>query len=168
MYTINFIAYDVVGNLFADSINISVVDTILPTINSPLDLEFDEGETGHSIEWIPSDLRLAEYELYIDGVLDSTSSATGSVVVSLDGLDAGLYNYTIVQYDMGGNSVVDTVMVNVNEIVTSPTTTTDLPTTTSSTTTPTGEGEFPMVLIIVAAIGGLIVLVIVVSCIRKK
>lgn len=163
------------GNSYGNSINITVVDTISPTINSPSDVEFTDGETGNRIVWIMNDLRGAEYEVYVNGIVEYSGSWSGSLNLSLDTLSPGLYNYTCVQYDLGGNQVSDTVWVTVNAVAptntsaTSTTATTDTETTTSTTTsstTTTEEGDIPWMLIAIGGIG--VSLVIVVVCIRKR
>jgi hypothetical protein len=146
----------------------TVVDTIDPVLDSPSDVEFNVGETGYSIDWDPTDIRPATYEVFVDSVSTFSgdwNATSEHIVINLDGLAFGTYNYTCVVYDEAGNSVADTVIVTVNEVVTTPTGTT----TTEPTTGPEPPGETPMELIlIVAGAGGVVVILLLVVMLKKK
>jgi hypothetical protein len=169
IYTINVIAHDFEGNIASDSINITIIDGIPPDLDAPSDISFEEGTMGEVIEWDPTDTRPASYEVYVNNTLSLSgdwNSSSDLVVVSLDGLPAGLFNYTCVVYDDGGNSDTDTVMVTVNAVTpttTEPTTTE--PTSPSTTPEPTDGIPLEMILIVV---GGVIVLIVLVACLKKK
>jgi hypothetical protein len=169
--------YDHAGNLMNLSIDLQVVDTTSPTINSPVDIEFTEGATGFEILWIPYDATPTSYEIFLDEVSMRSgqwNSTSETILVSLDGLTPGLYNYTVIVFDEMGFFNVDTVWVTVNEVVITTTTTTTT-TTTDTTTSPTSSLPAPPppapdegLLILVAGAGGLTVLVLAVVLMRKK
>lgn len=174
-YTINVTAHDYAGNLASDSINITIIDGIPPDLDAPNDIVFQEGTLGQFIEWDPTDTRPARYEVYINNTLSVSgdwNSSSERVRVSLDGLSAGLYNYTCVVYDDGGNIDVDTVMVMVNAQTptTTPEQTATEPTTsvpTSPSTTPEPTDGIPLEWLLIAA-GGILLLIALVACLRKK
>lgn len=152
MYTIEVIVRDIAGNTYSYSINVSVVDTMSPVVNEPPDDEFDEGTTGHFIVWDPGDPRPNSYEVLVDDIVAFSglwNSSAEKINVSLDGLSAGVYNYTCVIYDDAGNSFADTVIVTVDALPTTSTTPTE-PTTTPE---PTGGGDILGLVLIVAVIG---------------
>lgn len=174
MHTINVVAYDAAGNSASDSINIIVVDNTAPSIDSPADIEFEEGETGYLISWNPSDARPNSFEVLVNGTIlfsGSWNSSSELINVSLDGVAAGIYNYTCVVYDDGGNWSSDTVLVAVNEVTTTTTTTTSTTTTTTSTSPPPG-GVDPLLALaivgVVAAVGVLLVVFVVIPRMKGK
>ncbi|MEM4735626.1 MAG: NosD domain-containing protein [Candidatus Thorarchaeota archaeon] len=113
-YNYTLVVFDAYDNQANDMVLVTVVDTTAPTIDSPDDLQYELGTTGHSIRWNPSDLNPERYEVYRDGLLVDSGVWDGSdITVNIDGLAVGIYNYTIVVYDTSGNWVSDTVFVTV-------------------------------------------------------
>jgi len=184
LHYIDVTAYDNVGNQTTRRHYFTVVDTVDPGLDSPDDVEFTVGETGYIIDWNPTDTRSSHYVILKDGVTvagNNWNDTSEHIIIDLDGLAAEEYNYTCIVYDDAGNSAVDTVIVTVNEAVTtsttSDTTTTDTTTTdpgTTNTTTPTGGptggGDIMTPLLIVAGIGvvGILLIVFVVLPKMKK
>jgi len=105
---------DTAGNLAVDTVIVTVVDTTSPLLNHPLDVPYEFGTTGHEIIWTVSDLNPDAYAIYLDGVYFAGDTWTpGSIVVDIDGLALGEYNYTIRTNDTIGNSAADTVIVTI-------------------------------------------------------
>jgi hypothetical protein len=149
-------------NYRKDTVMVTVFDGTPPTINSPEDFDYDEGETGNEIEWIPSDLHPASYEVLLDGTSLISDDWTGeAIVVSIDGLVAGVYNFTVVVMDVGENSVSDSVIVTVNAASTPPSTTSTTP------TEPPGGVDI-VIIIVIAGAGGAILIIIIYACKKKK
>lgn len=110
--------YDVVGNSVQDTVSVSVEDIADPYINHPTDVVMAEGELGSIIVWNGSDVHPDQYEITLDGVLFSSgqwNSSSEYLNVSLDGLAMGTYVFIVTLYDELGNSVQDTVLVDVND-----------------------------------------------------
>jgi hypothetical protein len=174
MYTVEVTVRDVAGHTFMDTINVTVVDTQSPVTSTPADQTFDEGTTDRTIVWDPGDPRPNSYDVLLDGVSVMSgpwNSSAETITVSLDGLTAGVYNYTCVLYDDADNSFSDTVIITVNALPTSPTeTTTPTPTeTTTPTTSPAPPDGDPMGLILIAAgVGGILVVIVLVVMLKKK
>ena len=163
-YNYTIVVEDTQGHSTLDQVWVYVLDSIVPIIDHPADFDYDEGETGNTIIWTPTDSHPKNYTLYKDGVIEESGVWDGSAItIDVDGLSPGDYNYTIVVFDLGGNSVTDTVIVTVNEVE---------PTTTPSTTptTPTGGIELPpeIMILIVGGLGGVAVIVIIVFLVRKR
>jgi hypothetical protein len=164
-YNLTITVYDGTGNHVSDTIIVEAVDTIIPTINSPEDIEYVAGSTGNSIEWQGTDLHPALYEIYIDSVSTKTggwNSSVESITVDVDGLAAGEYNYTVVLTDQGGNTVSDTVIVVVTEPATTPTTTPSTP------TTPPPDTGLPPMTIMLALVAAGVFVVLIVLVLRMK
>ncbi|MGY5881915.1 MAG: Ig-like domain-containing protein, partial [Candidatus Thorarchaeota archaeon] len=109
-------AYDNAGNSVSKIHYITVVDTTLPVLDTPGDFDYTVGELGQTIDWNPTDLRPASYEVFVDTISTYTglwNSSSEHIVIDVDGLAVGIYNYTCVVTDDGGNSVADTVIVTV-------------------------------------------------------
>lgn len=130
VYNIDVMTYDIWGvHSMNETITLEIVDNQNPLISSPDDYGYDVGETGNSISWLISDFNLANYSLYIDDTLNTTADAnpvslsaviqSTTVNITVDGLSIGLHNYTLVAMDVVGNIVRDTVIITVNEILTS-------------------------------------------------
>ncbi|MFX1479662.1 MAG: ABC transporter substrate-binding protein [Promethearchaeota archaeon] len=85
-------------------------------VSNPEDITFLVGETGHDIKWNlkGTNLTTPMYYLYKDSTLitNDTWQSGDSISVSLDGLSAGTYNYSIVVYN-NSRSVEDSVIVDV-------------------------------------------------------
>jgi parallel beta-helix repeat protein len=175
LYNFTLIVYDTCGNNATDSVIITVVDTISPQLNLPKDIEYKFNTTENNIMWSVSDFNPHIYELYINGSLDETGSwEEPSIVIDIDGLSIGQYNYTLLVNDTSGNVAIDTVIVSVTEIVTMTTTTTITDTTTTTTTTnettTDTDGTIPLDLIILwlAGIGGVCGIIALIMVIKRR
>ena len=94
-------------------------DIVVPTVNSPSNVEYTEGESGNSITWIPSDDYPKSYTVYRNSeviISGAWNSSTESITISVDELSSWVYNYTLVVTDAGGNTAIDTVLVTVLDI----------------------------------------------------
>ncbi|MFW9843055.1 MAG: hypothetical protein ACFFEV_00605, partial [Candidatus Thorarchaeota archaeon] len=95
---------------------LSLVDTINPLVTEPVDITYNEGETGNTIIWTPSDSFPDSYQIIKDGTTLKTgqwNTSSESVSIIVDSLEIGSYNYTIVVFDTIGNAGSDTVFVHV-------------------------------------------------------
>jgi hypothetical protein len=102
-------------DMITDYVVITVVDTTAPAINSPIDISYEIGTTGNTVEWTASDLLQATYSLYIDGVLiESDAWTNNQLSFNVDGLALGSHNVTLAVEDTSGNISFDSVTVTVN------------------------------------------------------
>lgn len=94
---------------------IFVLDTLAETaIDSPPDMEFEEGSAGLSITWRGSSSEPDSFVVYRNGSIVDSGDWDGSpILVPLDGLSSGHHNYTCLVNDTSGNTAIDTVWVNV-------------------------------------------------------
>ncbi|TXT55664.1 MAG: hypothetical protein BAJATHORv1_30044 [Candidatus Thorarchaeota archaeon] len=163
VYNYTLIFRDTSGNTGNSSTIVTIVDTINPEISQPSDIEFIVGTLGESITWTVTEANPASYVVYLDDTV-LVSSEFGEpdnqdqigIAISLNGLDIGVYNYTIVVVDEGGNAISDTVMVYVIADTTS-TTTND------TTTTTTNPGNPFDTISIIITIGSFVVIIIVIA-----
>ena len=174
VYNYTILVTDLSDNLVRDEVLVTVTDGTLPVVNDAPDVTFTEGSTGYNITWSPTDLHPASFEILLNGsdIKSGLWNSTGeSIIVNLNGLDIGTYNYTIIMTDAGGNTTSDTVIVTVTaESTTSTTTTTTTTTsTTTTTTTATTDDTFPpMTLIILSAVAGIFIIFVVILLLRKR
>jgi parallel beta-helix repeat protein len=120
-HTVEILVCDELLHFSTDTVIVTVTEITAPTIDSPSDIEYSEGSTGHNITWTPSDSYPDYYIIYRnDSIIDDDEWDGSEIVVSIDGLSYGVYNYTIFVNDTSGNSAVDTVIVTVLDL-TSPT-----------------------------------------------
>ncbi|MEM4735625.1 MAG: NosD domain-containing protein [Candidatus Thorarchaeota archaeon] len=113
-YNYTAVLNDIYNNRARDTVLVIVVDTTPPVIDSPEDVQYLQGTTGHLIVWTVWDYHPSRYEVYRNGSLVDSGDWDGSqIAVSIDGLTPGIYEYTIIVYDAYGNWVSDTVFVTV-------------------------------------------------------
>lgn len=99
----------------------TVLDTTTPTIDSPPDLTFEEGSTGRTITWNPSDAHLEAYNITRDEELVETDAGIwdgSAITIDVSGLNVGVYEYTCSVSDESGQSATDSVQVTVLESTT--------------------------------------------------
>ncbi|MHA2032531.1 MAG: ABC transporter substrate-binding protein, partial [Candidatus Kariarchaeaceae archaeon] len=95
-----------------------ILDNTIPVYGStPGFLIYDEGTTGHVLVWNTTDENPDVYTLYRNGIeIDSgTWDNPSAIVINVDGLAKGIYNYTIVVYDQFANRNIDQAFVTVND-----------------------------------------------------
>jgi len=115
-YTISVL--DVGGNIDTDNVFVYVLDGTSPTIDTPGDINYNEGDAGGSITWDPSDTYPTSYEIFRNEILVKSglwNSSSETISISVTGLSVGQYNFTIIVYDVGGNTVSDIVWVTVSD-----------------------------------------------------
>lgn len=173
-YNYTIFVFDVGSNIASDDVLVIVVDGTPPTVNSPPDVEYIQGETANHIEWRPYDLHPWFCEIFRDGETIWSASwedASEPISISVDGLEVGVYNYTIIVTDVGGNTVSDIVMVTVSEPTTTATTTsttTTTTTTTPTTTSPPPEPLSPMMIVLMGAGIGVVAIVAIIIVMRRQ
>ncbi|MHA2192140.1 MAG: hypothetical protein ACXAAR_01795 [Candidatus Thorarchaeota archaeon] len=109
---------DVGSNSVTDTVWVIVSDGTPPTIDSPPDVSYNEGEVGSSITWDPSDLHPLNYTIDKDGIpikSGTWNSSLETITVSVEGLSLGTYDYTLEVFDIGGNPASDVVRVTVGD-----------------------------------------------------
>lgn len=85
-----------------------------PVIYGPHDFSFEEGETGHFVNWTATDADPSSYNVTLDDELiisGSWNSSGEEVIVSCDGLELGNHVYNATFTDTKGNSASDSVRV---------------------------------------------------------
>jgi len=127
-----------------------IPDETSPIIDSPSDIEYEVYSTGNSILWTPYDENPVSFNVKANGASILSGGWNGQpIVVNVDYLIPGTYEYICTVYDKGGNSAIDSVTVTVTgEVITtttetSTTSTTTTPTSSSSTTPTTSSGGSP-------------------------
>lgn len=173
-YNYTVLVIDVGGSSARDTVFVYVQDGTGPIIDSPADVLYIEGETGHTISWNPSDLHPASYEIFRDGLVVKSgvwNSSSETISISVDGLSPGEYNYTVSVTDLGSNSIADLVIVMVEAAATSSNPTTTSPSTQTTTSESPPPPAIPMeqvLIVILTWVGtGVIVLLIAEGIIRK-
>jgi parallel beta-helix repeat protein len=114
-HTLRMTVYDLDGNSASGSVTVYVVvDSEDPEIDSPEDVEFNEGTLGNFITWSASDAFPSHYVIESNSTVVQTDSWGGTTItLYLDGLTAGYHTFAITVFDMTGNSATDAVNVTV-------------------------------------------------------
>ena len=133
VYNISIKVQDIFNNSILDTVFVTVLENVVPDLNSPLDLIYESGTTGHFIYWSVGDTNPGIYNVTVDGSIYITTYiwANGTITVNVDDLAIGSHNFTIFLFDNFGNFNTDTVFVTVKEPVTS---TSEIISTSTSTT----------------------------------
>ncbi|MHA1912664.1 MAG: PKD domain-containing protein [Candidatus Kariarchaeaceae archaeon] len=120
-YTFVLNVTDSKGHFTLDTVIVTVEeDTVDPTISGYSDQYYEEGKVSHLIHWYPSDNNPVDYIIYLDYlngtvvvVETGTWTSGGDINYNIGGHEFGNYNYTCVVFDIAGNSVTDTVLLDV-------------------------------------------------------
>jgi plastocyanin len=114
VYTYTCIVYDTEGNQANDSIIVTVIDTTAPFIDHPNNLIYVEGVTANNITWHPFDNHPSSYTITMNGTqIDAGSWNGNSITISFEDLGPGNYTFICTVFDEAGNSVNDSVLVQV-------------------------------------------------------
>ncbi|MHA2101402.1 MAG: hypothetical protein ACW99A_22320, partial [Candidatus Kariarchaeaceae archaeon] len=116
-YTIK--AFDQSGNYIVDSVIVTVNDETHPTFNSVPDLSgYIEGTTGNELIWNIFDVHPADYNLTRNGeVVKYTNWTSGlDIIIDIDGLEAGTYNFSIYVIDLSENNLTHWIVIEVLDI----------------------------------------------------
>ncbi len=91
-----------------------------PIVDNPEDIVYPEGDTGNEIVWNATDMSPGAYMILKDSVeLEKGlwNSSSEEIVVPVDGLSVGTYNYTITFFEASGLGTSDSVEVEVLDVV---------------------------------------------------
>ncbi len=92
-----------------------------PIINEAFDEDYAEGTTGHEATWYAYDDYLNDYTVTIDGAYWTSGVVTDlqfpEINVNIDGLSYGEHTAVITVWDVDMNSVSDTILIDVFDIV---------------------------------------------------
>ena len=114
-YNYTLVVADLSGNFAKDTVIVTVITSMIPFLTSPMDITYEEGTIGHAIYWTATDTNPNIYTIYQNGTKVETGSwlSVTPIIIIIDGLTIGIYNYTIAVTDTSSNLVIDTVTVKV-------------------------------------------------------
>jgi hypothetical protein len=118
VYNYTCVLYDSSGNSVSDYVEVTVIDAVDPDITTPANLGLPEGDSDVILSWHGTDLHPYTYQILRDSVIvrsGSWNSSSEDVDISLNGLAAGVYNFTCILFDESSNSVSDTVIVTISD-----------------------------------------------------
>ncbi|UCE10227.1 MAG: right-handed parallel beta-helix repeat-containing protein [Candidatus Thorarchaeota archaeon] len=113
LWNYTLIVTDIDSNTGSDSVLVTVLESGIPLINSPSDVGYIEGTTGHAITWNPVTENPTNYEVLHNGSLFDSGTWSSPIVIVIDGLSVGYHNMTMTVWDSSGGSASDTVFVTV-------------------------------------------------------
>ncbi|MCY3414927.1 MAG: BspA family leucine-rich repeat surface protein [Candidatus Heimdallarchaeota archaeon] len=114
-YNFTIVLFDVSGNKVLDTVFVQVIDTTVPIINQPDDFSYEQTLLGNAITWIIGDANPDNVTIYLEGeVYNATTSwLNGTLTTKVNELTLGIYNFTILVFDLMGNKAVDSVFIEV-------------------------------------------------------
>jgi len=144
----------------------------MPMMLDAQTVTYEYNSAGNSMTWQVLSVGTPEYyEVYKEDVLIASKFWDGmDVVYSVDSLDVGLHNFTLIVYDLFGNSDISFGIVNVytNSTVTTTTTTTTTSTTTITTTTNGTVFDSSLITMIISISSSSVIIVVVILVIVKQ
>ncbi len=184
-FNLTLVARDGLAHTSWDSVMVVIFDGTPPTVSTPDDLMYEEGETCNTVIWTIYDHHPVTYVILLDGTeIESHPwlNSTRYVTVNVDGLAVGVHVLVIRATDAGGNTASDEVLVTVWAVTSTTTgttttgttvTTTQVPTTTTSTnTTATGTvpalGGNPAAVFALVSVGTTAAIVLAVILVRRR
>ncbi|MHA2503844.1 MAG: hypothetical protein ACXAE3_13370, partial [Candidatus Kariarchaeaceae archaeon] len=115
-YNYTMVVWDASGNQILDTVLVSVFDETLPEILSEISPDlYYEGRTGYLLNWSVFDIHGFNYTVDVNGEVYATGSWNESqfIVIDIDGLAYGTYNFTITIMDESLNSATEWVEIDV-------------------------------------------------------
>jgi len=171
-HNFTLVVYDLVGNHASDTVIVFVEDTLPPAINNPDDIYYVLEEVGHTISWQYTDPNPEEYTIFKNGTVVKSgllNLTSDMISIDVDGLEIGIYNYTIKMSDSFGNNITDTVFVVVTEYpITSVTDTTSTSGSTNTTSSTTEGFDLIGSFTLILTIGSLSIIIVVAVLIYKN
>ena len=128
-YTYNFTGYDIGvydlvlvvidqnDNIAEDQINLTIYEAVVPVIVGPESAEYYFTETGNTVQWNVTDEYPHMYTVYCGSEKVESGDINPDepfVVISIDGLSIGTYEYMLSANDTSGNTATHNVTVYVN------------------------------------------------------
>ena len=100
-----------------DEVLVTVYDSSPPLIQPQQDVAIELGTTGHMLSWTVSDNAPDHYRIYLNSTMieEGSWNNTTPIILSLDGLARGSYNYTLLVTDKNNNTATDEVLVRVQD-----------------------------------------------------
>ncbi|MHA1927443.1 MAG: DUF7948 domain-containing protein [Candidatus Thorarchaeota archaeon] len=114
VYNHTITVYDVHGNSAIDTVFVKVLARA--DLSSPLDITIELGTTGHYLTWTIGSVWWPLPSYRIDGngtTIDWTECTDKTISISIDGLDVGVWNFTISLLDEYDYMTTDTVFVTI-------------------------------------------------------
>ncbi|MBA7541250.1 hypothetical protein ES705_33557 [subsurface metagenome] len=104
-----------------DIVNIQVIQNTNITINYPSNITYEHYDTGNFISWDITDSTTynPKYIIYHDGIEKESGAWQSGVIVnhSVDGLDIGISNISIIAFDGCGLNITSWITVNVTPCI---------------------------------------------------
>lgn len=121
-WNFTIVANDTLGNTLTSTVMVNVLANSPPIITNPSNISYYYGASGNIIKWVVKDTNPSTYIVYKNGSLYGSGLwGSGSPInIGVDGLNNGLYNFTIIVNDTLGLTAVATVWVSVTPQPTNP------------------------------------------------
>ena len=85
-----------------------------PDVSGPDDFSYNFGSTGHEIIWTLGDANPGVFNITLNGMVGSTQGwVNDTILLNVDALNVGTYEFIIYVYDSYGNMASDAVIVTV-------------------------------------------------------
>ena len=93
----------------------SVEDEVPPIITNSGDLSYVEDTSGNYINWTLQDENPDNYSIYRNDtfIISGIWEINDTIIINVDLLPVGVYNYTLIAYDTYGNMAFNTILVTV-------------------------------------------------------
>ena len=129
VYNLTIFIYDDAGNFNTSSVWVTVYDATNPTFSTePTPFPYEESSQNKTLNWLVNDNHPNYYEIFVNstinpiptglGILIATGNWTNfvNITLNIDGALSGIYNYTVVVYDLSGNFFSSNVIITVFDL----------------------------------------------------
>ena len=119
VYNVTMIIQDGSDNVSVNSTIVNILDKTAPIVTTITEFtSYNEGSTGNAWSWSVTDLYPSSFQIYRNGVLLSNNdwNNESNVIMNIDGLMQGSYNFTILFLDQSQNYATVTITLNVFDV----------------------------------------------------
>lgn len=160
VHNVTLVVIDAYGNRAQDTVMVTISAGVGPSVSGPSSLSYEEGSLGNWINWTCSDQNPSTFTVKRDGHFIISGSWDGSSIgINVDFLPEGIYAYSLVLTDLGGNEATHSVIVTVTPSAVTTTPTTNVTTTELTEIIQQLQGPLWTGIIIVGALAGLSIIV---------
>ncbi|MHA2404239.1 MAG: hypothetical protein ACXADH_14675, partial [Candidatus Kariarchaeaceae archaeon] len=118
VYNFTITLYDQYGNNNSHGVLVTVIDDYLPEITYLGPIIFNELNSSNTVSWLLNDYHPLNYTIYQNDILNRSGTWTDDeiVLLNIDGLSLGIYNFTILIFDESNNFNRSVILIEIVDL----------------------------------------------------